>query len=99
MANIRKGTNKDGKPVYYIRVSAGLGADGRYIYRSDTFTPPPGLTARQREKAARQYAEEFEQRVKEGGLCCPEYDGRRPCRKVDERILRDAAKGAYHTRV
>ena len=68
MANIRKGTNKDGKPVYYIRVSAGLGADGRYIYRSDTFTPPPGLTARQREKAARQYAEEFEQRVKDGGF-------------------------------
>lgn len=43
MANITKRKNKDGSASYRVKVSAGVGADGRYIYRSATFTPPPKL--------------------------------------------------------
>ncbi len=66
MANITKRTNKDGTTSYRVKVSAGLGADGRYVYRSATFTPPPKLTARQTEKAVQEFARDFEQRVQKG---------------------------------
>ena len=66
MANITKRKNKDGSTSYRVKVSAGLGADGRYVYRSATFTPPPKLTARQTEKAVQDFARDFEQRVQRG---------------------------------
>ena len=66
MANITKRKNRDGSTSYRVKVSAGLGADGRYVYRSTTFTPPPKLTARQTEKAVQDFARDFEQRVQRG---------------------------------
>ncbi len=66
MANITKRTNKDGSVSYRIKVSAGQGADGRYVYRSATFTPPPKMTARQEAKAVQEFADDFERRVQDG---------------------------------
>ena len=66
MANITKRTNRDGSTSYRVKVSAGVGADGRYIYRSATFTPPPNLSARKEAKAVQEFADDFERRVQEG---------------------------------
>lgn len=66
MANVTKRSNKDGSTSYRVKVSAGVGADGRYIYRSATFTPPPKLTARQEAKAVQEFARDFEERVQNG---------------------------------
>lgn len=66
MANITKRTNKNGSASYRVKVSAGVGADGRYIYRSATFTPPPKLSARKEAKAVQEFADDFERRVQEG---------------------------------
>ena len=66
MASITKLKNKDGSASYRVRVSAGVGADGRYIYRSATFTPPPNLSARKEAKAVQEFADDFERRVQEG---------------------------------
>ena len=59
MASITKLKNKDGSASYRVRVSAGVGADGRYIYRSATFTPPPNLSARKEAKAVQEFADDF----------------------------------------
>lgn len=53
MANVTRRANKDGTTSYRVKVSAGVGADGRYVYRSATFTPPTKLTARQTERQCR----------------------------------------------
>ena len=66
MANITKRTNRDGTVAFRVKVSAGVGADGRYIYRSATFTPPPNLSARKEAKAVQEFARDFEQRVQRG---------------------------------
>lgn len=66
MANVTRRANKDGTTSYRVKVSAGVGADGRYVYRSATFTPPTKLTARQTEKAVQEFALNFEQRVQRG---------------------------------
>lgn len=66
MANITPRKNKDGSTSYRVKVSAGVGADGRYIYRSATFTPPPKLSARKEVKAVQEFADDFERRVQEG---------------------------------
>lgn len=66
MANITKRKNKDGSTSYRVKVSAGVGADGRYIYRSATFTPPPKLSARKEAKAVQEFAHDFEERVQKG---------------------------------
>lgn len=66
MANITKRVNKDGSTSYRVKISAGVGANGRYVYRSATFTPPPKLTVRQTEKAVQEFARDFEQRVQKG---------------------------------
>ena len=66
MANITKRKNKDGSTSYRVKVSAGIAADGRYVYRSATFTPPPKLTARQEAKAVQEFADDFERRVQDG---------------------------------
>ena len=66
MANITKRANKDGSASYRVKVSAGVGADGRYIYRSATYTPPPKLSARKEAKAVQEFADDFERRVQEG---------------------------------
>ena len=66
MANVTRRANKDGTTSYRVKVSAGVGADGRYVYRSATFTPQTKLTARQTEKAVQEFALNFEQRVQRG---------------------------------
>ena len=66
MANITKRKNRDGSVSYRVKVSAGVGSDGRYVYRSATFTPLPKLTARQEAKAVQEFADDFERRVQEG---------------------------------
>lgn len=66
MANITKRKNKDGSTSYRVKVSAGIAVDGRYVYRSATFTPPPKLTARQEAKAVQEFADDFERRVQDG---------------------------------
>ena len=66
MASITKRTNKDGSASYRVKVSAGVGSDGRYVYRSTTFTPPPKMTARQEAKAVQEFADDFERRVQDG---------------------------------
>ena len=63
MANISPRKNRDGSVSYRVKVSAGLGSDGRYIYRSATFTPPPNLSARKEAKAVQEFADDFERRV------------------------------------
>ena len=66
MANITKRKNRDGSVSYRVKVSAGVSSDGRYVYRSATFTPPPKLTARQEAKAVQEFANDFERRVQDG---------------------------------
>ena len=66
MANITKRKNRDGSVAFRVKVSAGVGADGRYIYRSATFTPPPNLSARKEAKAVQEFAHDFEERVQNG---------------------------------
>ena len=66
MANITKRIGKTGAVSYRIRAYAGTAADGRQVVHSMTFTPPPGMSARQAEKEAARQAMEFEQRVQRG---------------------------------
>lgn len=66
MANITKRKNKDGSTAYRVRVSAGMSAEGKQVFRSSTFTPPPGMTEKQAEKAAQEFAAAFERRVHDG---------------------------------
>lgn len=61
MANITK--RKDG---YYIRVFVGRDLNGKQIYRSRTYTPEPGMTARQIEKEVNRQATLFEEAVTSG---------------------------------
>ena len=65
MASISKRKNRDGTTSYRVKVSAGVGAHGQYVYRSATFTPPK-MTARQTEKAVQEFARNFEERVQNG---------------------------------
>ena len=61
MANVRK----RGKS-YQITVSNGRRADGSQIIETATFTPEPGMTPRQIEKALEQFKVDFERDVKSG---------------------------------
>ncbi len=66
MASVRKIQNKKGIS-YKIEVSNGYDVNGKKIRETATFVPEPGMTAKQAEKAARKFADEFEDRVKNGG--------------------------------
>ena len=59
MASIRKIQNKKGIS-YKIEVSNGYDLNGKKIRETTTFVPEPGMTAKQGEKAARKFADEFE---------------------------------------
>lgn len=61
MASVRKRGNS-----YQITVSNGRRADGTQILETDTFTPEPGMTPRQIEKALEQFTVDFERDVKSG---------------------------------
>lgn len=66
MANITKRTGKDGRVSYRIRVSDGYTAAGKQVFRSTTYTPAPGMTARQIEKELTRVAVAFEDQVHRG---------------------------------
>lgn len=61
MANIQKRGD-----TYRIRVSCGVDASGKQIFRSKTWKPTPGMTDRQREKEAARQAILFEEECKAG---------------------------------
>ena len=61
MASVRKRGNS-----YQITVSNGRRADGTQIIETATFTPEPGMTPKQTEKALEQFKIEFEREVKSG---------------------------------
>lgn len=65
MASIRKIQNKKGI-TYKIEVSNGYDVNGKKIRETTTYVPKPGMTAKQAEKAARKFADEFEDKVKNG---------------------------------
>ena len=66
MANITKRTGKDGRVSYRIRVSDGYTAAGKQVFRSTTYTPAPGMTARQIEKEFNRFVVTFEDQVHRG---------------------------------
>lgn len=65
MASVRKIQNKKGIS-FKIEVSNGYDVTGKKIRETTTFVPEPGMTERQAEKAARKFADEFEDKVKNG---------------------------------
>lgn len=65
MANIRKIEGKTGT-AYKITVSQGRNGSGKQRRRYMTWTPSPGMTARQAEKGAQKAALEFEAAIMQG---------------------------------
>ncbi|MCL1882159.1 MAG: hypothetical protein FWF81_00175 [Defluviitaleaceae bacterium] len=65
MANIRKINGKTGTS-YQITVTHGRDTNGKQIRHYQTFTPAPGMTARQAEKALNAAAVDFERKIIEG---------------------------------
>ena len=61
MANITK--RKDG---YYIRVFVGRDVNGKQLFKSKTYPPAPGMTAKQIEKEVNRQATLFEESVTSG---------------------------------
>ena len=61
MASVRKRGNS-----YQITVSNGRYQDGSQIIETATYTPEPGMTPRQIEKALEQFKVDFERSVKAG---------------------------------
>lgn len=61
MASIRKRGDS-----YQITVSNGRRSDGSQIIETDTYTPEPGMTKRQIEKALNEFVVDFERDVKAG---------------------------------
>lgn len=61
MASIRE---RNGN--YQITVSCGYDIKGKKIVETTTFTPDPSLTPKKREKAVRDFAQQFENKVKNG---------------------------------
>lgn len=60
-------TIKQRNGSYQIVVSCGYDAKGKHLRRSMTWTPEPGMTARQIEKELNRQATLFEERVRTGG--------------------------------
>lgn len=66
MASIRPIKNKEGEiTTYQITVSAGR-VGGKQVRKYKTWTPAPGMTARQIEKALNKEAVQFEEAVQKG---------------------------------
>lgn len=83
MANITKRNNS-----YMIRVSLGRDITDKQIIKTATFTPPPGLTKKQEERAVNDFAYEFEQQARNGLL----LDGRQiTLKEFADRWLREVA--------
>lgn len=61
MANIRE---RNGR--YQITVSCGYDINGKKLIETTTYVPDPSLTPKKREKAVREFAQQFETKVKNG---------------------------------
>ena len=61
MASIRKRGDS-----YTIMVSCGRDINGKQIRETTTFKPPDGLTPKKEQKAAEDFARDFEAKVKNG---------------------------------
>lgn len=84
MASIRE---RNGN--YQITVSCGYDIRGKKIVETTTFTPDPSLTPKKREKAVRDFAQQFESRVKNGIA----MDGRKiTLKEFSDRWLEEYAK-------
>lgn len=66
MANITKRTNKTGQASYRIRVFVGEDTNGKQLYQSMTWTPPPTMRPTSADKEANKQAALFEDKVKQG---------------------------------
>ena len=66
MANITKRRGKDGSLSYLIRVFLDENGEGKQVRKYKTWTPTPGMTARQIEKALNKEAVQFEEAVQKG---------------------------------
>ena len=65
MANIRKIEGKTGT-AYKITVTTGRDSHGKQVRHYRTWTPAPGMTPKQIEKAVQKAAFEFEQQIEQG---------------------------------
>ena len=68
MATTKKRELKDGSVSYEIRVSLGRDMNGKQILKYHTWTPPPGMTAKQTEKALAREAVLFEEKCRTGKI-------------------------------
>ena len=88
MASIKKIEGKNGVS-YKITVSCGYDVKGKKIIETATFKPDAGLTPKKMEKAAQDFAHEFEPRVKSGAA----MDGRKVTLQVfADRWIEEYAK-------
>lgn len=88
MASIKKIEGKNGVS-YKITVSCGYDVKGKKLIETATFKPDAGLTPKKMEKAAQDFAHEFESRVKSGAA----MDGRKVTLQVfADRWIEEYAK-------
>ena len=88
MASIKKLEGKNGVS-YKITVSCGYDVKGKKLIETATFKPDAGLTPKKMEKAAQDFAHEFESRVKSGAA----MDGRKVTLQVfADRWIEEYAK-------
>lgn len=88
MASIKRIVGKSGVS-YKVTVSRGYDVKGKKIIETATFRPEAGLTPKKMEKAAQDFAREFESRVKSGAA----MDGRKITLKVfADRWIEEYAK-------
>jgi len=74
---------------YQITVSCGYDIHGKKLLETTTFTPDPSLTPKKRERAVKEFAQQFESRVKNGFA----MDGRKiTLKEFTERWLEEYAK-------
>lgn len=65
MANIKRIDGKNG-PSFKITVTQGRDMNGKQVRHYKTWTPAPGMTERQMQKAVQKAAIEFEQSIELG---------------------------------
>lgn len=64
MATIRKRQLKNGESAYTIQVKFKDKGSGKTILETTTWRPDGTLTAKQAERAAQNYADEFERQIR-----------------------------------
>ena len=91
MASIKKIEGKNGVS-FKITVSCGYDVKGKKLIETATFKPDAGLTTQKMEKAAQDFAHEFESRVKSGAA----MDGEKsPCKYLLTGGLKNMRSRSY----